>query len=158
MQAKTNEKSYTFTVKLSLPKQITRGPLSMDPQVLGFIAVYIYLRDLAFCVPETFHAKFPVLVKSVFKIVTRALPLRPTPNHPSTSKLRDSRRICLFFKAKGELRGRARSESVCLVHSVKLPIKLTGDTPTRQKTSDTPGRFSSFHFLFFIELESFVPF
>ena len=97
MQAKTNEKSYTFTVKLPLPKQITRGPLSMDPQVLGFIAVYIYLSDLAFCVPETFHAKFPVLVKSVFKIVTRALPLRPTPNHPATSKLRDRRRICLFL-------------------------------------------------------------
>ena len=142
-------------------KQITRGPLRMDAQVLGPIAAYIYLSVLAFCsfcVPETFHAKFPVLVKSVFKIVTRALPLRPTPNHPATSKLRDRRRICLFFKAKGELRGRARSESVCLVHSVKLPIKLTGDTPTRQKTSDTPGRFSSFHFLFFIELESFVPF
>ena len=66
-------------------KQITRGPLRMDAQVLGPIAAYIYLSVLAFCsfcVPETFHAKFPVLVKSVFKIVTRALPLRPTPNHP----------------------------------------------------------------------------
>ena len=141
-------------------KQITRGPLRMDAQVLGSIGVYIYLTVLAFCsfcVPETFHRKFPVLVKSVFKIVTRALPLRPTPNYPSTSKLRDRRRICLFFMGKGELRGRARRESVCLV-SVKLPIKLTGDTTTRQKTSDTPGRFFSFHFLFFIELESFVPF
>ena len=83
MQNKTNEKSNTFTVKLPLPKQITRGPLSMDAQVLGSIVVYIYLSDLAFCVPETFYAKFPVLVKSVFKIVTRALPLRPTPNHPA---------------------------------------------------------------------------
>ena len=138
MQAKTNEKSYTFTVKLPLPKQITRGPLSMDPQVLGFIAVYIYLSDLAFCVPETFHAKFPVLVKSVFKIVTRALPLRPTPNHPATSKLRDRRRICLFFKAKGELRGRARSESVSLAHSMKLPNKLTGATPHATKKPQTP--------------------
>ena len=72
----TNEKSNTFTVKLPLPKQITRGPLRMDAQVLGSIVVYIYLSDLAFCVPETFYAKFPVLVKSVFKIVTRALPLR----------------------------------------------------------------------------------
>ena len=81
-------------------KQITRGPLRMDAQVLGPIAAYIYLSVLAFCsfcVPETFHAKFPVLVKSVFKIVTRALPLRPTPNHPATSKLRDRRRICLFL-------------------------------------------------------------
>ena len=69
------------------------------------------MSDLAFCEPETFYAKFPVLVKSVFKIVTRALPLRPTPNYPSTSKLRDRRCICLFFRAKGELRGRARSES-----------------------------------------------
>ena len=98
------------TLKLPLPKQITRGPLSMDPQVLGFIAVYIYLSDLAFCVPETCYAKFPVLVKSVFKIVTRALPLRPTPNHPATSKLRDRRRIYLFFRAKGELRGCAKRE------------------------------------------------
>ena len=110
MQAKRNEKSNTFTVKLPLPKQITRGPLRMDAQVLGSIAVYIYLSDLAFCVPETFYAKFPVLVKSVFKIVTRALPLRPTPNHPATSKLRDRRRIYLFFRAKGELRGRAKRE------------------------------------------------
>lgn len=54
------------------------------------------LSVLAFCVRETFHAKFPVLVKSVFKIVTHVLPLRPTPNHPATSKLRDRRRICLF--------------------------------------------------------------
>ena len=93
----TNEKSNTFTVKLPLPKQITRASLRMDSQVLGSIAVYIYLSDLAFCVSETFYAKFPVLVKSVFKIVTRALPLRPTPNHPATSKLRDRRRICLFL-------------------------------------------------------------
>ena len=94
-------------------KQITRGPLRMDAQVLGSIAVYIYLSVLAFCsfcVPETFYTKFPVLVKSVFKIVTRALPLRPTPNHPATSKLRDRRRIYLFFRAKGELRGRAKRE------------------------------------------------
>ena len=85
-------------------KQITRGPLRMDAQVLGSIAVYIYLSVLAFCsfcVPETFYTKFPVLVKSVFKIVTRALPLRPTPNHPATSKLRDRRCICLFFRVKG---------------------------------------------------------
>ena len=41
MQAKTNEKSNTFTVKSPLPKQITRGPLGMDAQVLGAIAVYI---------------------------------------------------------------------------------------------------------------------
>ena len=93
MPAKTNEKSNTFTVKLPLPKQITSGPFSMDPQV-----------------PETFYTKFPVLVKSVFKIVTCALPLRPTPNHPATSKLRDRRRIYLFFRAKGELRGRAKRE------------------------------------------------
>ena len=112
MQAKTNEKSNTFIVKLPLPRQITRGPLSMDAQVLGSIVVYIYLSDLAFCVPETFYAKFPVLVKSVFKIVTRALPLRPTPNHPATSKLRDRRRICLFFRAKGELRVSACEERV----------------------------------------------
>ena len=110
MQAKTNEKSNTFTVKLPLPKQIIRGPMRMDAQVLGSIVVYIYLSDLAFCVPETFYAKFPVVVKSVFKIVTRALPLRPTPNHPATSKLRDRRRIYLFFRAKGELRGRAKRE------------------------------------------------
>ena len=110
MQAKTNEKSNTFTVKLPLPKQITRGPLRMDAQVLGSIVVYIYLSDLVFCEPETFHAKFLVLVKSVFKIVTRALLLRPTPNHPATSKLRDRRRTCLFFRAKGELRGRAKRE------------------------------------------------
>ena len=63
-------------MKLPLPKQITRGPLRMDAEVLGSIAVYIYLSDLTSCVPETFYAKFPVLVKSVFKIVTRALPLR----------------------------------------------------------------------------------
>ena len=138
MQAKTNEKSYTFTVKLPLPKQITRGPLRMDPQVLGFIAVYIYLSDLAFCVPETFHAKFPVLVKSVFKVVTRALPLRPTPNHPATSKLRDRVFVC-FFRAKGKLRGRARSESISLVHSVKLPNKLTGATPHATKNLRHPG-------------------
>ena len=87
---------------LCRPKPIIRGPSSMDAQVLGSIVVYIYLSDLAFCVPETFYAKFPVVVKSVFKIVTRALPLRPTPNHPATSKLRDRRRICLFFRAKGE--------------------------------------------------------
>ena len=129
MQAKTNENSNTFTVKLPLPKQITRGPLRMDAQVLGSIVVYIYLSDLVFCEPETFHAKFLVLVKSVFKIVTRALLLRPTPNHPATSKLRDRRRICLFFRAKGELRGRAQSESVSLVHSVKLSNKLTGASP-----------------------------
>ena len=60
MQAKTNEKSNTFTVKLPLPKQITRGPLRMDAQVLGSIALYIYLSDLAFCIPETFYAKFSV--------------------------------------------------------------------------------------------------
>ena len=108
----TNEKSNTFTVKLPLPKQITRGPLRMDAEVLGSIAVYIYLSDLTSCVPETFYAKFPVLVKSVFKIVTRALPLRPTPNHPATSKLRDRRRICLFFRAKGELRVSACEERV----------------------------------------------
>ena len=138
MQAKTNEKSNTFTVKLPLPKQITRGPLRMDAQVLGSIAVYIYLSDLAFCEPETFYAKFPVLVKSVFKIVTRALPLRPTPNHPATSKLRDRRPI-LFFRAKGELRGPARSESVSLVHSVKLPNKLTGATPHARKNLRHPG-------------------
>ena len=76
----------------NLPKQITTGPLRMDSLVLGSIAVYIYLCVLAFCVPETFH----------FKIVTCALSLRPTPNYPSTSKLRDRRRICLFFRAKGE--------------------------------------------------------
>ena len=139
MPAKTNEKSNTFTVKLPLPKQITRGPLSMDAQVLGSVVVYIYMSDLAFCLPETFYAKFPVLVKSVFKIVTRALPLRPTPNHPATSKLRDRRRICLFFKAKGELRGRARSESVSLAHSVKLPNKLTGATPHATKNLRHPG-------------------
>lgn len=81
------------------------------------MVVYIYLSDLAFCVPEAFYAKFPVLVKSVFKIVTRALPLRPTPNHPATSKLRDRRRLCLFFREKGEFRGRARRESVSLVHN-----------------------------------------
>ena len=45
MQAKTNEKSNTFTVKLPLPKQITRGPLRMDAQVLGSFMVYIYLSD-----------------------------------------------------------------------------------------------------------------
>ena len=45
MQAKTNEKSNTFTVKLPLPKQITRGPLRMDAQVLGSIAV-VYLSAL----------------------------------------------------------------------------------------------------------------
>ena len=44
MQAKTNEKSYKFTVKLPLPKQITRGPLRMDAQVLGSIAV-VYLSE-----------------------------------------------------------------------------------------------------------------
>ena len=158
MQAKTNEKSNTFTVKLPLPKQITRGPLSMDPQVLGFIAVYIYLSDLAFCVPETFHAKFPVLVKSVFKIVTCALPLRPTPNHPATSKLRDRRRIYLFFRAKGELRGRAKRE--CFPRALCETTQQTnwGYAARDKKTSDTQGRFFSFHFLFFIELESFVPF
>ena len=117
------------TLKLPLPKQITRGPLRMDAQVLGSIVVYIYLSDLAFCVPENFHEKFPVLVKSVFKIVTCALLLRPTPNYPSTSKLRDKRRIFFFFRAKGELRGRARRESVSLVHSVKLSNKLTGASP-----------------------------
>ena len=101
----------------------------MDAQVLGSIAVYIDLSVLAFCVPETFHAKFPVLVKSVFKIVTRALPLRPTPNHPATSKLRDRRRICLFFRAKGELRERARRES----------NKLTGATPQVTKNLRHPG-------------------
>ena len=126
MQAKTNEKSNTFTVKLPLPKQITRGPLSMDAQVLGSVVVYIYLSDLAFCVPETFYAKFPVLVKSVFKIVTRALPLRPTPNHPAISKLRDRRRICW---AKGELRELARRES----------NKLTGATPQATKNLRHPG-------------------
>ena len=47
MQAKTNEKSNTFTVKLPLPKQTARGPLRMDTQVLGSIAEYIYLNDLA---------------------------------------------------------------------------------------------------------------
>ena len=123
-------------------KQITKGPLRMDFQILSSIAVYIYLSVLAFCsfcVPETFHAKFPVLVKSVFKIVTRALPLMPTPNHPATSKLRDRRRICLFFRAKGELRGRTRSESVSLVHSVKLPNKLTGATPHATKNLRHPG-------------------
>ena len=111
----------------------------MDAQVLGSITLYIDLSVLAFCVPETFHAKFPVLVKSVFKIVTRHLPLRPTPNHPATSKLRDRRRICLFFRAKGELRGRARSESISLVHSVKLPNKLTGATPHATKNLRHPG-------------------
>ena len=75
-------------MKLPLLKQITMGPLRMGAQVLGSIAVHIYLSDLAFCVPETFYAKFPVLGKSVFEIVTRVLPLRPTPNHPATSKLR----------------------------------------------------------------------
>ena len=44
MQAKTNEKSYTFTVKLPLPKQITRGSLRMDAQVPGSIAV-VYLSE-----------------------------------------------------------------------------------------------------------------
>ena len=106
----------------------------MDAQVLGSIAVYIDLSVLAFCVPETFHAKFPVLVKSVFKIVTRALPLRPTPDHPAASKLRDRRRICLFFREKGEFRGRARRESVFLVHPVKLTNKLTGATPHATKS------------------------
>ena len=135
----TKEKSNTFTVKLPLPKQITRASLRMDSQVLGSIAVCIYLSDLAFCVPDTFYAKFPVLVKSVFKTVTRALPLRPTPNQPATSKLRDMRRRCLSFRAKGELRGRARSESVSLVHSVKLPNKLTGATPHATKNLRHPG-------------------
>ena len=86
MQAKTNEKSNTFTVKLPLPKQITRGPLRMDAQVLGSIAVYIYLSDLAFCVPETFYAKFPVLVKSVFKTMTRTCVAAEADTEPSRHK------------------------------------------------------------------------
>ena len=44
MQAKTNEKSNTFTVKLALPKQITRVPFRMDAQVLCSIAV-VYLSE-----------------------------------------------------------------------------------------------------------------
>ena len=103
--------------------------MRMDAEVLGSIVVYIYLSDLAFCVPETSYAKFPVVVKSVFKIVTRALPLRPTPDHPAASKLRDRRRICLFFRAKGELRERAPRES----------NKLTGATPQATKNLRHPG-------------------
>ena len=83
----------------------------MDAQVLGSIAVYIYLCVLAFCVPETFHEKFPVLVKSVFKIVTCALPLRPTSNYPSTSKLRD-RRVFVSFLGQRENYEGAREERV----------------------------------------------
>ena len=62
-------------MKLPLPRQIARGPLRIDAQVLGSTVVYIYLSELAFCVPETFHAKVPVLVKSIFNIVTRAAAL-----------------------------------------------------------------------------------
>ena len=101
----------------------------MDAEVLGSIVVYIYLSDLAFCVPETFYAKFPVVVKSVFKIVTRALPLRPTPNHPATSKLRDRRRICLFLGQRENYES-AREERV---------TKLTGATPQATKNLRHPG-------------------
>ena len=100
----------------------------------------IYLSErFGFLCTQTFYAKFPVFVMFVFKIVTRALPLMQTPNHPATSKLRDRHRICLFFRAKGELRGRTRSESVSLEHSVKLPNKLTGATPHATKNLRHPG-------------------
>ena len=82
---------------------------------------YIFIWVIwLFVYQRPFYAKFPVFVKSVFKIVTRALPLRPTPNHPATSKLRDRRRICLFFRAKGELRERARRESNKLTGAIKF--------------------------------------
>ena len=88
-----------------------KGPFE-DGSPSTWLHSSIYLSEWFgfFCVPETFHAKFPVLVKSVFKIVPCALPLKPTPNHPATSKLRDRRRIYLFFSAKGELRRRAKRE------------------------------------------------
>ena len=119
-----------------LPKQITRGPLRMDSLVLGSIAVYICFGFL--CIRD-FSWEVSGFGQVCFKIVTCALSLRPTPNYPSKSKLRDRRRICLFFREKGEFRGRARRESVFLVHSVKLTNKLTGATPHATKSLRLSG-------------------
>ena len=72
MQAKTNEKSSTFTVKLLLPKQITRGPLRMDAKApLRYIFIWViwlfvyqrlFIRSFRFW-SGLFLKKWPVLCR-----------------------------------------------------------------------------------------------